>query len=68
MKIDAKTYPQLHALCWNRHDGALLEGAEALALYERNWRFVEEAAFTPAERVLLDRLLAKYGHGTLLVA
>lgn len=68
MKIDAKTYPQLHALCWNRPDGASLEGAEALALYERNWRFVEEAAFTPVERQLFDALLAKYGHGTLLVA
>jgi len=68
MKINVKTYPQLHALCWNRPDAAILDGAEAFALYERNWRFVDEAAFTPAERQLFDRLLAKYGHGTPLVA
>ena len=68
MKINVKTYPQLHDLCWNRPDNAVLSGPEALALYERNWRFVDEAAFTPAERQLFDTLLAKYGHGIPLVA
>ncbi len=68
MKIRVKTYPQLHALCWNRLDEAVIDGAEALALYERNWRFVDENAFTLEERRLFNRLLADYGHGVLLAA
>lgn len=68
MQIRVKTYPQLHALCWNRPDEAVVDGAEALALYERNWRFVDEEAFTFEERCLFNTLLADYGRGALLAA
>lgn len=68
MKIRVNTYPQLHMLCWNRTDGAVVDGAEALELYERNWRFVDPDAFTDAERNLLDTLVADYGHGVFLAA
>lgn len=68
MKINVSAYPQLQMLCWNRPADAVVEGAEALALYERNWRFVDQDAFTAEERLLLNTLVAEYGHGVLLVA
>lgn len=68
MQIDVKTYPQLRALCWNRPDDTVVDGAEALALYERNWRFVDEDALTDDERELLAALVAKYGNGVFLSA
>ena len=36
MIIRLDRYPQLRDLCWNRPADSLLEGGEALALYERN--------------------------------
>jgi hypothetical protein len=68
MTINVNDYPQLRQLCWNRPDGAVVDGQTALALYERNWRFVDQDAFTPREQELLDRLVADYGNGHLLVA
>jgi hypothetical protein len=68
MLIDVAKYPQLHALCWNRPDDAVLDGDEALALYERNWRFVQEEALTPEERRLLATLIATCGNGVFLPA
>jgi hypothetical protein len=68
MKIKVNAYPQLQVLCWNRANDAVIDGAEALELYERNWRFVEQDALTADERQLLETLVADYGHGVLLVA
>lgn len=68
MKINANIFPQLRALCWNRPDNTIVDGREAFDLYERNWRFVDEAALTPQERALLDDLTEKYGHGVFLAA
>jgi len=66
MQITVKDYPQLHMLCWNRSDNTILDEDEALTLYERNWRFIDQETVTPAERALID-VLAK-NHGGLLVA
>lgn len=68
MTINVNDYPQLRQLCWNRPDRAVVDGRTALALYERNWRFVDHDAFTPREQELLDRLVADYGNGHLMVA
>jgi hypothetical protein len=68
MHIRVDLYPQLRQLCWNRPDGAIVEGETALALYERNWRFVDPDAFTPQEQKLLDHLVAVYGNGYFLAA
>lgn len=68
MQIRVNTYPQLHMLCWNRPDDAVVDGEEALELYERNWRFVDPDAFTDEERKLLDTLVTRHGHGVLLAA
>ena len=68
MNVKVRQYPQLRQLCWNRPGDAVVDGATALALYERNWRFVEQDALIPREQKLLDRLVAEYGNGHLLVA
>ena len=66
MKIDPSRYPQLRALLWSRDEAAPLDGAAALALYERNWRFVDEAALTEEERALIARLVADHGGGAFM--
>lgn len=68
MNVRVNTYPQLRQLCWNRPDDAVVDGETALALYERNWRFVDQEAITTREQKLLDCLVAAYGNGHLLVA
>lgn len=65
--IALATYPQLHLIAWNRHDGDLIDEREALALYEANWRFVAPEQMEEAERQLLQRLIRQYGHGVLNV-
>jgi transcriptional regulator with XRE-family HTH domain len=59
-------YPQLAQIGWSR---AVREttGEDALALYEANWRFVEQDKLTAREKALLERLVKKYGHGVLNV-
>ena len=59
-------YPELALLAWNRviRD---IDGEEALALYEANWRFVDCARLIPQEQALIDRLTKQYGHGVMNV-
>jgi hypothetical protein len=62
--VDVEAYPELKLLCWNRGDRHI--GArEALALYERQWRFVDQGRLEPAERALIERLARDYGNGLL---
>lgn len=60
-------YPQLKLIAWNRQDGSLVEEAEALTLYERNWHFIDEPALGQNERDLIHRLVQTHGHGVLHV-
>lgn len=62
--VDTDAHPTLKLLCWNRAD-RFLPAAEAFALYERNWRFVDEAALEPHERALIERLKQTHGKGLL---
>lgn len=66
MQIAAKKYAQLHNLCWNRPDDAVLEGPEALALYERNWRFIEADDLEEDEKNLISKLVIQYGNGVFM--
>ena len=59
-------YPELALLAWNRAIRDI-DGEEALALYEANWRFVDSAHLTPQEQALIDRLTQQYGHGVMNV-
>ena len=65
MRIHLADYPQLQGLAWNRRPGSLIDEAEAFALYESNWRFVDEERLTPRERRLLERLTRQFGNGVL---
>ncbi|HXC38937.1 MAG TPA: hypothetical protein VN667_08315 [Burkholderiales bacterium] len=64
--IDSARYPNLKLLCWNRA-GRYLSGKDAFALYERNWRFVDQRRMDKGERELIARLSQEYGNGVLNV-
>jgi hypothetical protein len=56
-------YPQLQAIAWNRKPEAVVTGTEALALYERNWRHVEQEKLTQVERDFIAMLTKRFGNG-----
>ena len=60
-------FPQLKLIAWNRIENDFIDDEEALALYERNWRFVEQDKLLEKERDLIDRLVTQYGNGVLNV-
>lgn len=66
-RIRVADYPQLKRLAWQLKDSTELSPEEALELYERNWRHVENDNLQKKERQLIDRLLAKLGRSKLLV-
>ncbi len=45
----------------------MLDEEEAFALYEREWRWVEQDQLQPQERELIARLMQQFGHGVLNV-
>jgi hypothetical protein len=47
--------------------GGTVSPKEALEIYERNWRHVEQDLLQPHERALIDRLVRTVGKGILLV-
>ena len=49
-------YPQLKALAWQVHGAETLTPTEAIDIYERNWRHVDESALQTHERQLIDAL------------
>jgi hypothetical protein len=64
--LDIDAWPKLRELAWNRAD-RWIPAEDALALYERNWRFVEPAELGKAEADLIERLKDRYGGGVLNV-
>ena len=60
-------YPQLKRLAWQLQGVAELSPADALSLYERNWRHIDQASLLPAERTLVKALVDQLGGGRLLV-
>ena len=64
--VDVAAYPNLRLLCWNRAE-RFIPAAEAFALYERNWRFVDEKTLDATEKELIERLARTYGGGLLNV-
>ena len=66
--IRISDYPQLKQLAWNRAADTMLSVEEALALYERNWRHVDQGSLNADELELIRRLTRAAGHeGKLLV-
>ena len=66
-RIRLADYPQLERLAWQFQGASDVTPAEALSLYERNWRHIEQGALAPHERALIDRLVTSLGGGRLLV-
>ncbi|MEB3023065.1 MULTISPECIES: helix-turn-helix domain-containing protein [Mycolicibacter] len=60
-------FPQLQAIAWQLRAETELTGAEALQLYERNWRHVDQGAMSEAERELVQQLANTHSKGVLLV-
>jgi len=60
-------HPQLARLAWQIQGAAEVTPAEALNLYERNWRHIDQAALVPQERALIHSLVAGLGGSRLLV-
>lgn len=66
-RVRLAEFPQLKGLAWQLHDVDELSPADALSLYERNWRHIDRASMVPAERALLQALVDRIGGGRLLV-
>lgn len=65
--IKLSDYPQLRLIAWNRRADSVITEEEALALYEANWRWIEEKELTESERKLLEQLVKQVGNGVLNV-
>ena len=66
-RVRLNDYPQLKHLAWHLPGVTELSAAEALSLYERNWRHVDPTLMQPGERALLQLLVTQLGGGRLLV-
>lgn len=67
MLIKVSDYPQLRSICWSRRTDELITPQEALALYERNWDYVDKANLTQVEIDLIESLRVTVGNGVLNV-
>ncbi|RYY80184.1 MAG: hypothetical protein EOO69_03550 [Moraxellaceae bacterium] len=65
--VDLKDYPQLRLIAWHCQGCDFLMEEEAFALYERNWRYIDEKTLKSNERQLIIRLSNKFGHGVMNV-
>ena len=63
-RVRIADYPQLKQLAWQVHGTDELSAAEALAIYERNWRHLDLAAMEPGERELVDALRLALGRSS----
>jgi transcriptional regulator with XRE-family HTH domain len=66
-RIRLADHPQLARLAWHQPDATELTPTEALNLYERHWRHIDQAALSPHERALIHALVASLGGSRLLV-
>ncbi len=66
-KIPIANYKELKRLAWQLKDTTQLTPKEALDLYERNWRHVDQSSLSQRERKLIDMLVAAFGRERLLV-
>ncbi len=60
--ISLSTYPQLSRLAWQLAPDTKLTPREALSLYERNWRHVNEKALSDDERRFIEALRAAFAN------
>lgn len=66
-RIPLADHPQLARLAWQYQGTTEVTPEEALNLYERNWRHIDQAELAPHERALIQSLVARLGGRRLLV-
>lgn len=54
-------YPQLARLAWQVRPGAVLRPVEALGIYERNRKHLDQEALSDSERALIEGLREAWG-------
>lgn len=65
--ITVGEYPGLRTLAWQTDAGTTITEAEALNLYERGWRHLDQEALTDDEKAFVQHLADTYSNGRLLV-
>lgn len=61
VRVRLADYPELKQLAWQVQGVDELTPREALGIYERNWRYLDEVALLPLERNLIDALRLAFG-------
>jgi hypothetical protein len=62
--VEIADFPQLKQLCWNLKT-EFLTREDAHAIYERNWRLIDQRALEPNERNFIDGLVEELGKGVV---
>jgi hypothetical protein len=62
--VEISDFPQLKQLCWNLKID-FLSRTDALAMYERNWRLIDQPTLDPNERNFIDELIKQLGNGVM---
>ncbi len=65
--ITVGDYPGLRTLAWQTDAGTTVTETEALNLYERGWRHLNQEALTDHEKAFIQHLADAYSNGKLLV-
>lgn len=64
-RIRIADYPGIKELAWQVHGPQELTPREALGIYERNWRHLDPATLSAAERDLVDALRLALGNDSV---
>jgi transcriptional regulator with XRE-family HTH domain len=65
--ITVGDYPGLRTLAWQTDAGTTITETEALNLYERGWRHLNQETLTDHEKAFIQHLADTYSNGRLLV-
>lgn len=65
--VNLAHYPQLKLIAWHLGGVEAIDEREAFALYERNWKWVDEKTLTEQEKQLIAELTKTYGGGLMNV-
>lgn len=60
-------YPQLKQIMWSMPGAQTIPAADALALYEQRWTYVDKSALSADEWALIDRLAHDLGGGFFVI-
>lgn len=66
-QVELDRFPALRLLAWSMPGRRTIGERDALALYEANWRFVDQDELLPVEIELIQHLLSRHGGGVLNV-